>query len=79
MCNVSALIVEKGMAKGIREGKKEGIKEGIKQEKENSLLIAVQLSKEYGIPMETALSKLKAKNEWDEATINKVVQVVYNQ
>lgn len=67
MCNVSALIVEKS------------IKKGIKQEKENSLLIAVQLSKEYGIPMETALSKLKAKNEWDEATINKVVQVVYNQ
>ena len=73
MCNVSALIVEKGMQKGI----KEGIKEGIKQEKANSLLTAAQLSKEYGIPMETALSKLKARKEWEDSAVDRVVQLVY--
>ena len=83
MCNVSALIVEKsikiGLQKGMEEGLQKGIKEGISQEKENSLLTAVQLSKEYGIPMEIALSKLIAKEEWDETTIYRVVQSVYNQ
>ena len=69
MCNVSALIVEKGM--------KEGMKQGIKQEKEHSLLTAAQLSKDYGIPMETALSKLKARKEWDDSDVERVVQMVY--
>ena len=89
MCNVSALIVEKGLQKGMTEGMqkgikegmqkgiKEGIKEGIKQEKANSLLTAAQLSKEYGIPMETALSKLKARKEWEDSAVDRVVQLVY--
>ena len=81
MCNVSALIVEKGLQKGMTEGMqkgiKEGIKEGIKQEKANSLLTAAQLSKEYGIPMETALSKIKARKEWEDSAVDRVVQLVY--
>lgn len=56
-----------------------GRAEGIRIEKENSLLTAAQLSKEYGIPMETALAKLKSKNEWDDSAVIKTVQMVYNE
>ena len=48
MCNLSALVLEKG------------IQEGIQQEKENSLYKIAKISREYGIPMEITLSKLKS-------------------
>ena len=71
MCEMLDRVEARGMMKGRAEG--------IRIEKENSLLTAAQLSKEYGIPMETALAKLKSKNEWDDSAVIKTVQMVYNE
>ena len=62
MCNLSALVLEKG----------------IKQEKENSLYRIAKISREYGIPMETTLSKLKSEKEWEDSEVDRVVQIVYS-
>ena len=66
MCNLSALVLEKG------------IQEGIQQEKENSLYKIAKISREYGIPMEITLSKLKSDNEWEDSEVDRVVQIVYS-
>ena len=58
MCNLSALVLEKG----------------IQQEKENSLYGIAKISREYGIPMETTLSKLKSEKEWEDSEVDRVVQ-----
>ncbi len=47
-------------------------------EKENSLYRIVKISREYGIPMETTLSKLKSEKEWDDSEVDRVVQIVYS-
>ena len=86
MCNLSALVLEKGIQQGrqegIQQGRQEGIQqgrqEGIQQEKENSLYRIVKISREYGIPMETTLSKLKSEKEWDDSEVDRVVQIVYS-
>ena len=70
MCNLSALVLEKGIQQGRQEG--------IQQEKENSLYRIVKISREYGIPMETTLSKLKSEKEWDDSEVDRVVQIVYS-
>ena len=62
MCNLSALVLEKG----------------IQQEKENSLYRIAKISREYGIPMETTLSKLKSEKEWEDSEVDRVVQIVYS-
>ncbi len=66
MCNLSALVLEKG------------IQEGIQQEKENSLYKIAKISREYGIPMEMTLSKLKSEKEWEDLDVDRVVQIVYS-
>ena len=86
MCNLSALVLEKGIQQGrqegIQQGRQEGIQqgrqEGIQQEKENSLYRIVKISREYGIPMETTLSKLKSEKEWEDSEVDRVVQIVYS-
>ena len=62
MCNLSALVLEKG----------------IQQEKENSLYRIAKISREYGIPMETTLFKLKSEKEWEDSEVNRIVQIVYS-
>ena len=62
MCNLSALVLEKG----------------IQQEKENSLYRIAKISREYGIPMETTLSKLKSEKEWEDSEVDRIVQIVYS-
>ncbi len=66
MCNLSALVLE------------DGIREGIQQEKENSLYRIAKFSREYGIPLETTLSKLKSDKEWEDSEVDRVVQIVYS-
>ena len=86
MCNLSALVLEKGIQQGrqegIQQGRQEGIQqgrqEGIQQEKENSLYRIVKISREYGIPMEITLSKLKSDKEWEDSEVDRVVQIVYS-
>lgn len=63
MCNVSSILIEKG----------------IEQEKKNSLLTAAELSKEYGVSLETALSSLKARNEWSATEVDHIVRMVYSK
>ena len=74
MCNLSALVLEEG----IQQGRQDGIREGIQQEKENSLYRIAKFSREYGIPMETTLSKLKSDKEWEDSEVDRVVQIVYS-
>ena len=74
MCNLSALVLEEG----IQQGRQDGIREGIQQEKENSLYRIAKFSREYGIPMETTLSKLKSDKEWEDSEVDQVVQIVYS-
>lgn len=69
MCNLSALVIEKGI--------QEGIQQGIQQEKENSLFRAAELSRDYGIPMEIALAKLKSDKVWEDSAVDNVVHAVY--
>ena len=94
MCNLSALVLEKGIQQGrqegiqqgrqegIQQGRQEGIQqgrqEGIQQEKENSLFKIAKISREYGIPMEITLSKLKSDKEWEDSEVDRVVQIVYS-
>ena len=66
MCNLSALVLEKG------------IQEGIQQEKENSLYRIAKISREYGIPMEIALSRLKSDKVWEDSEVDRVVHIVYS-
>ena len=70
MCNLSALVLEKGIQQGRQEG--------IQQEKENSLYKIAKISREYGIPMEITLSKLKSDKEWEDSEVDRVVQIVYS-
>ena len=70
MCNLSALVLEEGIQQGRQEG--------IQQEKENSLYRIAKFSREYGIPMETTLSKLKSDKEWEDSEVDRVVQIVYS-
>ena len=82
MCNLSALVLEEGIQQGrqegIQQGRQDGIREGIQQEKENSLYRIAKFSREYGIPMETTLSKLKSDKEWEDSEVDRVVQIVYS-
>ena len=78
MCNLSALVLEKGIQQGRQEGIQQGRQEGIQQEKENSLYKIAKISREYGIPMEITLSKLKSDKEWEDSEVDRVVQIVYS-
>ena len=77
MCNLSALVLEEGIQQGRQEGIQQGLQEGIQQEKENSLFRIAKFSREYGIPMETTLAKLKSDKEWEDSDVDRVVQIVY--
>ena len=74
MCNLSALVLEEG----IQQGRQDGIREGIQQEKENSLYRIAKISREYGIPMEIALSRLKSDKVWEDSEVDRVVHIVYS-
>ena len=82
MCNLSALVLEEGIQQGrqegIQQGRQDGIREGIQQEKENSLYRIAKISREYGIPMEIALSRLKSDKVWEDSEVDRVVQIVYS-
>ena len=82
MCNLSALVLEEGIQQGrqegIQQGRQDGIREGIQQEKENSLYRIAKISREYGIPMEIALSRLKSDKVWEDSEVDRVVHIVYS-